>query len=943
MALASSSGLWGGGRAPTKRLKSGTARRASSRRKARVPFLSPRIRVFLRNFVLKLVGVLCLILAGFVALALASWHAGDPSLNSVPLQGYETQNWLGIYGSYPADSFVQLFGRSVPFLLVMTFAVWGVRLMTRHRIGLLGVRGLFLLVALFLSALTLGAQSTFETDGLPLPIAWLVQVRMEWLHGGLIGTINPWLSGLLHGYVAWWLPMGVSLVAGVVAFGALLVAMTFSPVKIGRGFLRVIGQATYCVLAWTAAYCRDLVRDGVRVAFANLRAKVLAVRQTKQARAMRAIDHTDSHTSDGATETSKKFSLRSLWRVFNPLFWLGQLRRLLGLAFVPVRKLHGLQRTILSTRRNSRALRVEPQLGTTPDLTSGESSPVAAGDNTGGTIQAHTADNLADNLAGNSSGNLSGNLSGSPADTPSSGIEIRGPHPIDGLQATKTARVRARDKRREGGYALPQIDLLREISSYGAAPDPAVVRAEAERLERVLREFGVQGEIVRTHSGPIVTRYELRPAAGIKTSRVVSLADDIARSMSAVSARIAVVAGSDTIGIELPNAARETVALRALLQSSDYANARATLPIALGADISGKPVIADLSKMPHLLIAGTTGSGKSVSLQAILLSLLYRLSPDECKLIMVDPKMLELSIYDGIPHLISPVVTDPKKAVIALKWAVREMELRYQKMSRVGARNLNSYNERLAEMRARGETTRTVQTGSDPETGRPIFEEQQQDLESLPYIVVVVDEMADLMLIAGKEVEGAIQRLAQMARAAGIHLIMATQRPSVDVITGTVKANFPTRVSFHVTSKIDSRTILGEGGAEQLLGQGDMLHMAHGGRLSRVHGPFVSDKEVERVTDFLRAQGAPEYDESITAEPDEELSVAETAPLNGSGESDLYQRAKRVVSESGKISISYIQRRLEIGYNRAARLVEEMENEGFVSAPNSQGRREILG
>ena len=411
--------------------------------------------------------------------------------------------------------------------------------------------------------------------------------------------------------------------------------------------------------------------------------------------------------------------------------------------------------------------------------------------------------------------------------------------------------------------------------------------------------------------------------------------------MSAVSARIAVVAGSDTIGIELPNATRETVALRALLQSSDYANSTAPLPIALGADISGKPVIADLSKMPHLLIAGTTGSGKSVSLQAILLSLLYRLSPDECKLIMVDPKMLELSVYDGIPHLISPVVTDPKKAVIALKWAVREMELRYRKMSQVGARNLKGYNERLAEMRARGETTRTVQTGNDPETGRPIFEEQQQDLESLPYIVVVVDEMADLMLIAGKDVEGAIQRLAQMARAAGIHLIMATQRPSVDVITGTVKANFPTRVSFHVTSKIDSRTILGEGGAEQLLGQGDMLYMAHGGRLSRVHGPFVSDKEVERVSDFLCAQGAPEYDESITAEPDEEGVIAETAPLGG--EPDLYQQAKRVVSESGKISISYIQRRLEIGYNRAARLVEQMENEGFVSAPNHAGRREILG
>ena len=946
MALASSSGLWSNKRTTTKRPKTTSPRRANSRNRGRTPFVSPRIRVLLRNFALKLVGILCLGLAGLTALALASWHAGDPSLNSVPLQGYETQNWLGVYGSYPADSFVQLFGRSVPFLLALTLSVWGVRLMTRHRIGWLGVRGLLLLVALFLGALTLGAQASAETLGLPAPIAWLVRVRAEWLHGGLIGTINPWLGGLAQNYAAWWPTLGVTLAAGLATICVTLVAMTFSPAKLARVLIRALGQAAFYTLSWTAAYCRDLVRDGIRVAFQNLRGKFSAVRQARR------IDHTASATTGATTSSRKRLSLGRAIQIFNPIFWVRQVGRLFGLALVPVRKAYGLlsgllyrlQGAVLASKGKAQALRVEPEVGSTPQVphgvggVGGVGGYPAAPDST--SPEPIKIEGGTEGTGYNTEGNREGNTEGNPEANTASGIAIHGPHRTE---PTKTARDRARDKRREGGYALPQVELLREISSYGAAPDPAVVRAEAERLEKVLREFGVQGEVVRTHSGPIVTRYELRPAPGIKTSRVVSLADDIARSMSAVSARIAVVAGSDTIGIELPNATRETVALRALLQSSDYANSRASLPIALGADISGKPVIADLSKMPHLLIAGTTGSGKSVSLQAILLSLLYRLSPDECKLIMVDPKMLELSVYDGIPHLISPVVTDPKKAVIALKWAVREMELRYRKMSQVGARNLNGYNERLAEMRAKGETTRMVQTGSDPDTGRPIFEEQKQDLESLPYIVVVVDEMADLMLIAGKEVEGAIQRLAQMARAAGIHLIMATQRPSVDVITGTVKANFPTRVSFHVTSKIDSRTILGEGGAEQLLGQGDMLYMAHGGKLERVHGPFVSDREVERVTDFLRAQGAPEYDESITEEPDEDLAVAETVPLNGSGEPDLYQQAKRVVSESGKISISYIQRRLEIGYNRAARLVEQMENEGFVSAPNHAGRREILG
>jgi S-DNA-T family DNA segregation ATPase FtsK/SpoIIIE len=447
--------------------------------------------------------------------------------------------------------------------------------------------------------------------------------------------------------------------------------------------------------------------------------------------------------------------------------------------------------------------------------------------------------------------------------------------------------------------------------------------------------------------GPVVTLYEFEPAPGTKSSRVISLADDIARSMSAVSARVAVVPGRNAIGIELPNARRETVYLRELLASRDFEETRYKLALCLGKTIGGEPVIAELARMPHLLVAGTTGSGKSVAINTMILSLLYRLRPEECRLIMVDPKMLELSIYDGIPHLLTPVVTDPKKAVVALKWAVREMEERYKKMSKLGVRNIDGFNARVAEARARGEViTRTVQTGFDRQTGEAVYEEEVMDLEPLPYIVVIVDEMADLMMVAGKEIEGTIQRLAQMARAAGIHVVLATQRPSVDVITGTIKANFPTRISFQVTSKIDSRTILGEQGAEQLLGQGDMLYMAGGGRIMRVHGPFVSDEEVEKVVAHLKAQGRPQYLDAVVA--DEEGAAGEDGGAVfdntsfGAPGGDLYDQAVAIVLRDRKASTSYIQRRLQIGYNRAASLMERMENEGIVGPANHAGKREIL-
>lgn len=499
----------------------------------------------------------------------------------------------------------------------------------------------------------------------------------------------------------------------------------------------------------------------------------------------------------------------------------------------------------------------------------------------------------------------------------------------------------------DGTYQLPPEDLLAEPKHDKIdAKDLAHMQAaSAKKLEEVLSEFGVKGRIVDVRPGPVVTLYEFEPAAGVKSSRVIALSDDIARSMSAVAARVAGIPGRNVLGIELPNPHRETVYLREMFESDAFAGARQPLILALGKTIGGEPEMADLAKMPHLLIAGTTGSGKSVALNTMILSLLYRLPPERCRMIMIDPKMLELSVYDGIPHLLTPVVTDPKKAVVALKWAVREMEDRYQKMSKLGVRGVEAFNERVRSAKAKGERLkRTVQTGFDKENGKPIFEDQILDLDPMPYIVIVVDEMADLMMVSGKEIEGAVQRLAQMARAAGLHLITATQRPSVDVITGTIKANFPTRISFQVTSKVDSRTILGEQGAEQLLGMGDMLYMMAGGRIRRVHGPFVSDTEVDSVVNFLKTQGQPEYLDAVTEEPEDDAPGEDGGFGSGnrvSGDA-LYDQALDIIARDRKASTSYIQRRLQIGYNRAARLVERMEKEGVVSKPNHKGVREVL-
>jgi S-DNA-T family DNA segregation ATPase FtsK/SpoIIIE len=514
-------------------------------------------------------------------------------------------------------------------------------------------------------------------------------------------------------------------------------------------------------------------------------------------------------------------------------------------------------------------------------------------------------------------------------------------------QAEAQPKLKFDDSRPE--YETPPLNLLMnpiEIQRHHLSDE--ALEENARMLESVLDDYGVKGEIVSVRPGPVVTMYELEPAPGLKASRVIGLADDIARSMSALSARVSTVPGRSVIGIELPNANREKVVLREILAARDFGDSAMKLPLALGKDIGGDPIIANLAKMPHLLIAGTTGSGKSVAINTMILSLLYKLTPEECRLIMIDPKMLELSVYDGIPHLLSPVVTDPKKAVVALKWVVGEMEERYRKMSKMGVRNIEGYNGRVKDALARGEMfSRTVQTGFDEETGDPIFETDEFQPEAMPYIVVIVDEMADLMMVAGKEIEACIQRLAQMARASGIHLIMATQRPSVDVITGTIKANFPTRISFQVTSKIDSRTILGEQGAEQLLGMGDMLYMAGGGRITRIHGPFVSDEEVEEIVNFLKGFGPPEYFSGVVDGPDEDKEADIDLVLGlGSGSSDtedaMYDTAVAIVAKDRKCSTSYIQRKLGIGYNKAAKIVEQMEEQGVVSPANHVGKREIL-
>jgi DNA segregation ATPase FtsK/SpoIIIE, S-DNA-T family len=781
---------------------------------------------FLRDRVLEFTGLALIIIVTILAMALFSYVPTDPSMNNAT--DANTANLLGSWGAIVADMLIQTLGLAA-YVLLIGFAVWGLRLVAKRPIHNAGWRG----VALILAAVATG----ISLSALPSLASWPLATGL----GGVIGSMVLDRAATALGQT------GISS-----AFVYLGVAMVFVAVALwiyGVGLSRHEWRASGIILGMGANVLGDGMKKG-RAAFGV----VPAWRQ-------RWSDHRAAHdNSDGLSEdidTSADIDVR---------------------------------------------------------ITLGEDE------------EDETADAALNTSANN-------------ATTRSGLVAPRKPKPKTGRKA-KAARQGKLALEPGDSYVLPPLELLEahDATPERKAHNKDTLEQNAKFLGTVLEDFGVKGEIVKVRPGPVVTLYELAPAPGTKTSRVIGLSDDIARSMSAVSVRVAVVPGQNVIGIELPNIDREMVMLRELLSSHDFEKSKAALPLALGKDIGGASVTVDLARMPHLLIAGTTGSGKSVAMNTMILSLLYSLGPDECKMIMIDPKMLELSVYEGIPHLLTPVVTDPNKAVVALKWAVREMEDRYRAMSQLGVRNIAGYNARLAESVKKGEElTRRIQTGFD-EDGKPVFEDQPLPTDPLPFIVVVVDEMADLMLVAGKDVEAAIQRLAQMARAAGIHLIMATQRPSVDVITGTVKANFPTRISFQVTSKIDSRTILGEQGAEQLLGQGDMLHMAGGGRITRVHGPFVSDEEVDAIVQHLKAQATPQYIEEVTTDDDPALSgVGPKANADA-----LYDEAVALVAREGKASTSFIQRHLQIGYNRAARIIEHMEKEGVVSAANRVGRREVL-
>ncbi|AWN48102.1 cell division protein FtsK [Methylobacterium terrae] len=853
------------------------------------------LRAFLTRRATEVTGLALLVGAACFTVALATWSIDDPSLNHATSR--TARNLLGFGGAVVSDLGMQLLGLGA-LAFALPPAVWGMRLLRTHRLARLQLR-------IVLWIIGFGAAS------------------------GMASALPP--------TARWPLPTGLGGVAG----DALLAAAKAiaGPLGAFAGFL----YAAVAVVSLTAACGFGLIEDEDGDDEAESYAPVVSRYDERQGRRAPA-PHDDE---------SPGLGLASLG----------------ALAHLAISARSAVAQKIESIRDGSwRQGAADPYSGNSPALAArrafaepGEGEafdepetaaerPAKARSDKAGRREPVFADETP-RRAAPAQRRAASTLDDEPedeaddAEPATRGRVAPPPPPIQSRRAPAPGPASA------DSYEMPALTLLAEPRhpAPSAAVSTDALEQNATLLESTLEDFGVRGEILAVRPGPVVTLYELEPAPGTKSSRVISLADDIARSMSAISARVAVVQGRNAIGIELPNTKRETVYLRELLSSPAFAETKQKLALCLGKNIGGEAIIADLARMPHLLVAGTTGSGKSVAINTMILSLLYRMTPEECRLIMVDPKMLELSVYDGIPHLLSPVVTDPKKAVIALKWAVREMEERYKKMSKLGVRNIDGFNARVAEARARGEViTRTVQTGFDRETGEAIYEDEVMDLAPLPYIVIVVDEMADLMMVAGKDIEGAIQRLAQMARAAGLHLIMATQRPSVDVITGTIKANFPTRISFQVTSKIDSRTILGEMGAEQLLGQGDMLFMAGGGRTTRVHGPFCSDDEVEQVVAHLKRQGRPSYLDAVTADDEvEEAAASPDTPVMDQGSfgdpaADLYDQAVAVVLRDKKASTSYIQRRLQIGYNRAASLMERMEREGIVGPANHAGKREIL-
>jgi S-DNA-T family DNA segregation ATPase FtsK/SpoIIIE len=898
-------------------------------------------RDFLRRRLMELVGVSITAVGVLLLMAVFTFNTNDPSLNHAT--GNPPTNLLGLPGAYVSDVLLQTFGLAI-VLVPVALITWGVRMVRTHHLGFFGLRLSLLLLALLMMSVAcvglgdVGGAATHTGPGGLVGLALVGRFReivLSHSSGGSLALIEPVCAALA--FIAMAPALGMNRTDLPLIFRILRAPFIWSVwlFRAGVGLWRGRPQpfdeseppAPEIGYAEIPGEIDASQYDPSHFEQIPLEGTPLPPRESLMVDAPNAPIERPTpdippapaplHPSAAPPVADESLGERTL---FDRLAGGMRIEPILGrLRAAPAQPATALPDEVVRTAAPPPppALPEEPAEGFA-DHDEGDENPFTPDD----ALQADQ----------------------SPAAAPGVKIVPRKSAAAQGKRAAKAGQRELDLGNNE--YQLPPLDLLSLPSRVKTETkiDESALEQNARLLETVLEDFGVKGQIVKVRPGPVVTLYELEPAPGTKASRVIGLADDIARSMSAVSARVATVPGRNVIGIELPNAKRETVFLRELLSTKNYEDTRLNLPLALGKDIGGDPVIADLARMPHLLIGGTTGSGKSVAVNTMILSLLYRLSPDKCRFIMIDPKMLELSVYQDIPHLLTPVVTEPRKAIVALKWVVREMEDRYRAMSAQGVRNIAGYNEKLGEARKKGvPLMRKIQTGIDPETRRPTFEDEEIDLNPLPFIVVIIDEMADLMLVAGKEIEAAVQRLAQMARAAGIHVVMATQRPSVDVITGTIKANFPTRISFQVTSKIDSRTILGEQGGEQLLGQGDMLYMAGGGKIARVHGPFVSDGEVEDVVKHLRAQGAPAYIESVTDDPEGEEGGTPGEGGGEEGESDqLYDQAIALVARERKCSTSFIQRYLQIGYNRAARIVERMEREGVVTAANHVGKREVL-
>ena len=909
-------------------------------------------RDFLRRRMMELVG------AGFAAagvgllLALFTYSPGDPSLNHAT--GRAPLNLVGVSGAYVSDLLLQTFGLAI-ILVPVALITWGVRMLRTHHLGFFGLRLSLLLLALLMMSVAcvglgdVGSAATHAGPGGLVGLALVGRFReMVLTHssGGSLALIEPVCAALA--FIAMAPALGMNRTDLPLIFRILRAPFLWAMWLVRAGIALWRGKPQ--------ALDEDAELPAPSLGYAEIPGEIDASQYDPS-----RFEPRVEQIPDEGTPMPPRDSLL----VDAPYAPIERPAPTIPESPVPLEPqapsvlepaVDSVKERTLFDRLAGR--RIEPFLARRNVQTEerSEDEPAMAAPQEAVDVaralppELQPVDPVIESADDDNPFTPDAlPVEPSPAAAATAGVKII-PRKAGALTQGKRA---AKAGQREldlatGEYRLPPLDILSSPPRVSTETkiDEEALEQNARLLETVLDDFGVKGQIVKVRPGPVVTLYELEPAPGTKSSRVIGLADDIARSMSAVSARVATVPGRNVIGIELPNARRETVFLRELLSTRHYEDTRLSLPLALGKDIGGDPVIADLARMPHLLIGGTTGSGKSVAVNTMILSLLYRLPPDRCRFIMIDPKMLELSVYQDIPHLLTPVVTEPRKAIVALKWVVREMEDRYRAMSAVGVRNIAGYNEKLVETARKGQSlTRKVQTGIDPETRKPTFEDEEIDLNPLPFIVVIIDEMADLLLVAGKDIEATVQRLAQMARAAGIHVVMATQRPSVDVITGTIKANFPTRISFQVTSKIDSRTILGEQGGEQLLGQGDMLYMAGGGKIARVHGPFVSDGEVEEVVRHLRAQGAPAYIESVTDDPDADAD-AEGLGLPGDSEESesdqLYDQAIALVARERKCSTSFIQRYLQIGYNRAARIVERMEREGVVSSANHVGKREVL-